>query len=449
MEDAGVAALGASKVVKVRREVLAACMKCPICQKLLRDATTIPECLHTFCRKCITEKLNDEEIDYCPVCNISLGAVPMEKLSDPNEFQSAFWNSRIALVKADNNLQDIRETIFPSKRRKAELPEKAPTTVSPVKIKERSLSSLVVNTPNVATQMSSTGRQIKAVTRRTVIVHDRSSWADESSNKDNYFDKHVQKPSSNVRMSNETDRSSKVSQNRKQPHPSLESSNHTLYEGKDRSGGFKENVDIWNSLNCLVEAANRTESFRSVPESPDAETEGLSKKERVKVHPHKFKVTEQTDNSSMPQVIPKESRLQRVKRRRKEPTASAQTSFDSGSSPCVGRNPIWFSLVPSVEQTEDSQFQQLSSNYIKIKDGSMPVSFIHKYLVKKLNLENEAVLEITCLGEPVSPAMSMNKLVEQWLRERSLQRLQATVEASAKEFVMVLAYGRRKVSENE
>ncbi|XP_042400575.1 E3 ubiquitin protein ligase DRIP2-like isoform X2 [Zingiber officinale] len=431
MEDAGVAALGASKVVKVRREVLAACMKCPICQKLLRDATTIPECLHTFCRKCITEKLNDEEIDYCPVCNISLGAVPMEKL------------------RADNNLQDIRETIFPSKRRKAELPEKAPTTVSPVKIKERSLSSLVVNTPNVATQMSSTGRQIKAVTRRTVIVHDRSSWADESSNKDNYFDKHVQKPSSNVRMSNETDRSSKVSQNRKQPHPSLESSNHTLYEGKDRSGGFKENVDIWNSLNCLVEAANRTESFRSVPESPDAETEGLSKKERVKVHPHKFKVTEQTDNSSMPQVIPKESRLQRVKRRRKEPTASAQTSFDSGSSPCVGRNPIWFSLVPSVEQTEDSQFQQLSSNYIKIKDGSMPVSFIHKYLVKKLNLENEAVLEITCLGEPVSPAMSMNKLVEQWLRERSLQRLQATVEASAKEFVMVLAYGRRKVSENE
>lgn len=178
----------------------------------------------------------------------------------------------------------------------------------------------------------------------------------------------------------------------------MESSNHTLYEGKDRSGGFKENVDIWNSLNCLVEAANRTESFRSVPESPDAETEGLSKKERVKVHPHKFKVTEQTDNSSMPQVIPKESRLQRVKRRRKEPTASAQTSFDSGSSPCVGRNPIWFSLVPSVEQlhifscashiisyyhecllflipipgvncyrTEDSQFQQLSSNYIKIK----------------------------------------------------------------------------------
>ncbi|KAG6501303.1 E3 ubiquitin protein ligase DRIP2-like [Zingiber officinale] len=431
MEDAGVAALGASKVVKVRREVLAACMKCSICQKLLRDATTIPECLHTFCRKCITEKLNDEEIDYCPVCNISLGAVPMEKL------------------RADNNLQDIRETIFPSKRRKVELPEKAPTTVSPVKIKERSLSSLVVNTPNVATQMSSTGRQIKAVTRRTVIVHDRSSWADESSNKDNYFDKHVQKPSSNVRMSNETDRLSKVSQNRKQPHPSLESSNHTLYEGKDRSGGFKENVDIWNSLNCLVEAANRTESFRSVPESPDAETEGLSKKERVKVHPHKFKVTEQTDNSSMPQVIPKESRLQRVKRRRKEPTASAQTSFDSGSSPCVGRNPIWFSLVPSVEQTEDSQFQQLSSNYIKIKDGNMPVSFIHKYLVKKLNLENEAVLEITCLGEPVSPAMSMNKLVEQWLRERSLQRLQATVETSAKEFVMVLAYGRRKVTENE
>lgn len=135
-----------------------------------------------------------------------------------------------------------------------------------------------------------------------------------------------------------------------QPHPNLEPSNHTLYEGKDSSGGFKENVDIWNSLNCPVEAANRTESFRSVPQSLDPDTEEDSKKERVKVHPHKFKVTEHTDNSSMPQVIPKESRLQRVKRRRKEPTASAQTSLDSGSSPCVRRNPIWFSLVPSVEQ---------------------------------------------------------------------------------------------------
>lgn len=34
----------------------------------------------SVCRKCITKKLNDEETDHCPVCNIGLGVVPMEKL---------------------------------------------------------------------------------------------------------------------------------------------------------------------------------------------------------------------------------------------------------------------------------------------------------------------------------------------------------------------------------
>lgn len=34
-------------VVKVKRETIAACMTCPICNTLLRDATTISECLHT------------------------------------------------------------------------------------------------------------------------------------------------------------------------------------------------------------------------------------------------------------------------------------------------------------------------------------------------------------------------------------------------------------------
>lgn len=34
-------------VVKVKRETIAACMTCPLCNKLLRDATTITECLHS------------------------------------------------------------------------------------------------------------------------------------------------------------------------------------------------------------------------------------------------------------------------------------------------------------------------------------------------------------------------------------------------------------------
>ncbi|WOL08700.1 E3 ubiquitin-protein ligase [Canna indica] len=91
-------AAGSTQVVKVKRELLAACMTCPIYNKLLRDATTISECLHTFCRKCIFEKLNEKDADCCPVCNIPLCCLPVEKL------------------KADHNLQDLRAKIFPLKK---------------------------------------------------------------------------------------------------------------------------------------------------------------------------------------------------------------------------------------------------------------------------------------------------------------------------------------------
>ena len=36
-----------NQVVKVKRERIAACITCPLCHKLFRDATTISECLHT------------------------------------------------------------------------------------------------------------------------------------------------------------------------------------------------------------------------------------------------------------------------------------------------------------------------------------------------------------------------------------------------------------------
>lgn len=39
--------MGKNQEVRVRRDAIAACMTCPLCNKLVRDATTISECLHT------------------------------------------------------------------------------------------------------------------------------------------------------------------------------------------------------------------------------------------------------------------------------------------------------------------------------------------------------------------------------------------------------------------
>lgn len=40
-------AAGDSSVAMVKRELLARCLTCPLCDRLLRKATTISECLHT------------------------------------------------------------------------------------------------------------------------------------------------------------------------------------------------------------------------------------------------------------------------------------------------------------------------------------------------------------------------------------------------------------------
>ncbi|KAJ0791311.1 putative transcription factor C2H2 family [Helianthus annuus] len=137
-----------NQVVEVRRDELAACMTCPICNKLFRDATTIPECLHTFCRRCIRKKLTDEELECCPICKIDLGCVPLEKL------------------RADHNLQDVRAKIFPYKRRRVKAPEAAASVTLPLRRKERSLSSLVVSTPRVSTQTTLTGKRSKVTSRK-------------------------------------------------------------------------------------------------------------------------------------------------------------------------------------------------------------------------------------------------------------------------------------------
>jgi len=41
---------------------------CKICSGYLVDATTIVECLHTFCKSCIVKHLNSEDNNTCPQC---------------------------------------------------------------------------------------------------------------------------------------------------------------------------------------------------------------------------------------------------------------------------------------------------------------------------------------------------------------------------------------------
>ncbi|KAF5462834.1 hypothetical protein F2P56_018808 [Juglans regia] len=350
----------ASQMVKVKRKMLKACMTCPLCNKLLKEATTISLCLHTFCRKCIYEKFSDEEVDHCPVCNIDLGFLPAEKL------------------RPDHNLQDLRVKIFPLKRRKVEGPEVTATSFLPVKRKERSLSSLVVGTAKGPMQIGLTGRRTKAA-RKAAAIRGCSFTVAESAKKEDSAEDHLFSSSSH-------DSQSKTTRIKRQDYSVAEPSNER-----------RPNEDTQNYVEI---------------------NEGPLKHRRLRAAVRKSTAASGLLHSS------------------------AQAMLDVAGSKHNRRNsPVWFSLVASEDRKADVSLPQISACYLRIKDGKMPVSFIQKYLVKKLDLTSEAEVEIMCRGQPVIPSLQLHNVVDLWFRTASTsKKVAASVGSSGNDFVMVLSY---------
>lgn len=413
-------------VVKVRREVIAEIMTCPICHKLFREATTISECLHTFCRKCIHKKLSDEELENCPVCDIDLGCSPLEKL------------------RPDHNLQDVRAKIFPF-RKKEKAPE-APLSLTPVRRKERSLSSLVVDTPRVSPQTSRTGKRTKATPRKASSLRGANFHLEKLDKDDEDSAEDLPESFSSPETSN------KLTPNHRQNSSNAESSSHPEpKQGAESAETGEAKVDLWKPLNYLVEVANRSKSPTNASQGSAAMSEPCqTPNNEVHIGKAKVKVQEKRDGSGI--VSPDGDKPKKLRRVRRKKVASPgdyvilpQTVLDAGTGNGHRRaGPVWFSLVASEDQEGDTQLPQISASYLRIKDGSIPVSFIQKYLMRKLDLTNENEVEIKCLGQSVIPTLQVNSLVELWLQSTAIsQRVPTMIGSSAKDFVMVLAYTRK------
>ncbi|XVF32448.1 hypothetical protein REPUB_Repub17cG0084100 [Reevesia pubescens] len=343
----------ANQVVKVRRDAIVVCMTCPLCNKLLRDATTISECLHTFCRKCIYDKIQDEELECCPICNIDLGCVPLEKL------------------RPDHNLQDVRAKIFPLKRRKVKAPEVLPPVTMPTRRKERSLSSLVVNAPKVSTQTTMTGRRTKAVARKVGALRGSSFSVEKPvKREDDSMEDHQSSPE----MLN------KFTQNKRQC-TSAEPSQHTNKEAENGGESWDGKLDLWKPLNCLVEVANRTKSFKSSSQGSDSKLESTRVpkveaqmcKTKYREDKCKTKVEDEKNNAgpaTSETVTPKKLRRNRRKRASGfgDSGISLQAVLDAAGPKHERRiGPVWFSLVASEDQEGDAPLPQIPSNYLRIK----------------------------------------------------------------------------------
>ncbi|OII71108.1 zinc C3HC4 type domain-containing protein [Cryptosporidium andersoni] len=83
--------------VAFRIKVIADLLECPLCKGFFRNATTIKECLHTFCNVCIINYIESGK-ESCPKCGEYMGVYPTEGLV------------------FDRTIQNITDKIFPQFR---------------------------------------------------------------------------------------------------------------------------------------------------------------------------------------------------------------------------------------------------------------------------------------------------------------------------------------------
>ncbi|GAU33248.1 hypothetical protein TSUD_333710 [Trifolium subterraneum] len=351
----------------------------------------------------------------------------------------------------DHSKLNIRYIVFPSKRREVKEPEVVAASVEPVplpaKRKERSLSSLVVNTPRVSAQSSLTGRRTKP-TRKASSLRSSSFSIEKSIKQEEELLNNRPESSSSPETSN------KLRQNNGQSDGSRSPPNKEAENGVE---SWDAKMDLWKPLNDLVEIASRTKSFKSNTQRSDTkpehvqvdESDSLVQKIKNKENKRKAKVE---DEKSSPFPVcsdtAKPNKLRRV-RKKKEPFGesgiSPQAVVDSTSNKHFKSGPIWFSLVATENQEGEAPLPNIPALYLRVKNGSATVSYIQKYLMQKFNLTSETEVEIKCMGQPVLPTLELHNLVELWLESASSasDRIPAIIGSSAKDFVMVLAYSRK------
>ncbi|CAI9768785.1 unnamed protein product [Fraxinus pennsylvanica] len=102
---------------------------------------------------------------------------------------------------------------------------------------------------------------------------------------------------------------------------------------------------------------------------------------------------------------------------------------------------IWFMLQSLQNQATEPLLPQISRSYIRIKDGSVTIQIVIKYLVNKLRLESESEIEITCKRQKLQPFLTLQHVRDNiW---RSMELVTLLPDSSTTDHIMVLHYGRK------
>ncbi|QCE07581.1 polycomb group RING finger protein 1 [Vigna unguiculata] len=426
----------AKELMKVNLKKLSEAVTCYLCKRWLRNAATITECCHSFCRECIEKKLIDEKLNHCPVCNTDLGCSPLDKL------------------RSDTRKQDLRDKIFPLQDYNDEEPGD--------KLVEKIKKNLVLSSqPNREISKSGFRKEADLSSPKPDKVEDAKE--DEKQGEAEFGEEGATigsarraKAAARIKFICPAQPSGKEKTEGDQPR--VETSSGTLKiripnPSKPNTELRKEKAEMFEPVKSKVGAGRKRKSRNnstmqengatSVPVHSNDDDPQVGMVE-IDNRSHK---TDGKKNESIPSSSESMKPIASIQERRPKLSedlnfpAAAETDSDSESSRDFG--PIWFCLLASEENNGLEPLPQLSSCYLRVQDGNVTVSYIKKYLVKKLGLASENEVEISLYGQPVLSSWKLNSLVDMWLRAMPKNEIVTTFGSSAKDFIMALSYGRK------
>ncbi|OVA13385.1 hypothetical protein BVC80_8773g15 [Macleaya cordata] len=222
----------------------------------------------------------------------------------------------------------------------------------------------------------------------------------------------------------------------------------TSFNGKDKHVN-------WEGLSVLAETANRKDEL-NVPllGLPAFDSETKDKLNMINAKDLKRGARESISNkrnnivdlnkSLIPEEIPEPTpngATEFIDSREKRVAASAANGFTDKSLRRL--YPIWFTLR-ACQAKKGDPYPQIPKPYIRIKDGNLPVSYVSKYIVQKLNLKHDSEVELMCCDQTLVPSATLNSLVDMWVRFTSnTDGLIGRSNSDADKFVMVLTYRRK------
>ncbi|CAK8572123.1 unnamed protein product [Lathyrus sativus] len=470
---------------------------CVLCDRVLRNATVISECLHTFCRECIERKIVDENLNHCPTCNVDLGGSPLDKLRTDKNTMALIskvltstrkyfeTNENVVSTQVVTNKRKNSQSSSQSKAKKAKRDskkfKKEVKKGKKILQEPRQLQEEVLITPQAPKTQASeiavaadvkndakqqrgieildevstilSARKAKNVARKKFIRTelDSTSQPDKVTSdgkKDDFFPRletFTETPKIRFKSSSKPE-----SSNQKSVLKNVSSDKAEIR--KEKAAAVSE------PLNWFVETANADKSLNDstlqgngvIPMLVDSSDNDNSRSvSKVDVNKHCSHQTEAGGDQN--ESGPSKSSSLKFKIKRVDTNQEKRVRFSEDLNlPAPPETetkkefgPFWFSLIASKDR-ELGPLPQISSHYLRVKDGSLTVSYIKKYLVQKLDLASEAEVEILLGGKPVYCSMQVQNLMEMWLETMSKKEMiETSVGSSAEDFVMVLSYGRK------